>query len=83
MDEPFKLSDQRLPSLGCCLISTAALGLIGYFIWGSIRSSYRAEHESKAKYVLKLLTTVEAEYRAKDLDGNGVIDFWTGDVAGL
>src|SRR5438876_8635612 len=30
-----------------------------------------------------LFRSAEAEFRYKDVDGNGVEDFWTGDVAGL
>jgi len=29
------------------------------------------------------LATAQAEFRRLDLDGNGVADFWTGDVAGF
>ena len=29
------------------------------------------------------MATAEAEFRANDRDGNGILDFWTGDVSGL
>jgi hypothetical protein len=33
--------------------------------------------------MIKMLSSAEADFRANDRDGNGVQDFWTGDVAGL
>jgi hypothetical protein len=43
----------------------------------------RSETEQGGRTALRTLCTAEAEFRAKDRDGNGVRDFWTGDVAGL
>ena len=43
----------------------------------------RALNEQKASEVLSRLSAAEAYYRATDRDGNGIKDFWTGDVAGL
>lgn len=46
-------------------------------------SSGRASSERNASASLKTLATAEADFRANDRDGNGINDFWTGDVAGL
>lgn len=49
----------------------------------SFRSSRRASNERNASGCLKTLATAEADFRANDRDGDGVQNFWTGDVAGL
>lgn len=43
----------------------------------------RASNERNASASLKTLCTAQYDFRANDRDGNGVNDFWTGDVAGL
>src|SRR5262249_36477250 len=43
----------------------------------------RTENERSAAIIIKTLTSSEADFRQHDKDGNGVQDFWTGDVAGL
>jgi hypothetical protein len=54
--------------------------LVVYPEW---RSKRIARNERIAGTAIKSLTSAEADYRANDRDGNGVNDFWTGDVAGL
>jgi len=39
--------------------------------------------ELKAVRALASIHAAQADFRANDRDGNGVPDFWTGDVAGL
>ena len=46
-------------------------------------SSYRASNERAASSALKEIARANAEFKALDLDKNGVQDHWTGDVAGL
>lgn len=48
-----------------------------------LASSHRASNERQGCTALKTLTSAEADFRANDRDGNGVNDFWTGDVKGL
>jgi hypothetical protein len=43
----------------------------------------RMFNERHASTTMKVLTSAEADFRANDRDGNGVNDFWTGDIAGL
>jgi hypothetical protein len=43
----------------------------------------RARGKQKVTELLKTLTAAEADFRSNDRDGNGINDFWTGDVAGL
>lgn len=43
----------------------------------------RAENERKVSTMIKILSLAEVNFRDNDRDGNGVKDFWTGDVAGL
>lgn len=81
--DPFKTPGQRGPSIGCCIVLTVAIGILGFMAWSSIRTSNRARNERDAETGLKILANAQAECRAKDRDGNGVNDFWTGDIAGL
>jgi type II secretory pathway pseudopilin PulG len=61
----------------------AIIIVIAAFVVPGLLSSHRASNESEASTALQLLITAEADFRANDRDGNGVNDFWTGDVAGL
>jgi hypothetical protein len=45
--------------------------------------SSRQPHERSSSASLKTLTVAQVDFRANDRDGNGVQDFWKGDVAGL
>lgn len=58
----------------------AFLALWGLHGW---RARVIAENERTAGSGLKKLCEAEHEYRERDLDGNGVNDFWTGDIAAL
>ena len=42
-----------------------------------------AANERSASASLKTLATAEADFKANDRDGNGLKDFWVGDVSGL
>jgi type II secretory pathway pseudopilin PulG len=70
--------------LGC---GVAFIGILGAgFLFGWLpqkRGAERASNERNASISLKTLSSAEADFRANDRDGNGVQDFWTGDVAGL
>lgn len=44
---------------------------------------HRASNERCASTSLKTLASAQADYRANDRDGDGVNQFWRGDVAGL
>jgi type II secretory pathway pseudopilin PulG len=46
-------------------------------------ASQRAANERSAMVGLKNLATAEAIFRTSDSDGNGIEDFWTGDVRSL
>jgi hypothetical protein len=46
-------------------------------------SAAMAANERSASLSLKTLATAEADFRANDRDGNGLRDFWVGDVSGL
>jgi hypothetical protein len=70
------------------------LGVIGFLlllvaiamVWTSWKRAGTAEIDANEKAVreaLIKLARAEGEFRAKDLDGNRVLDFWTGDVASL
>ncbi len=60
-----------------------ALVVIGGFALRGLRQSQIASNERSVSAALKTLASAEADFRANDRDGNGVNDFWTGDVAGL
>jgi len=42
-----------------------------------------ASNERAASDALRQLVTAEADFRLHDRDGNGINDFWVGDVSGL
>jgi hypothetical protein len=65
--------------IGSAVLAALAL-TVGVPAW---RQRNRAENERAAATALKMLTSAEANFRASDLDGNKINDFWTGDVAGL
>ena len=59
-------------------------GQLRFFVLSQdARPGYLRTNEMSASGGLKLLSTMEADLRSNDRDGNGVNDFWTGDVAGL
>jgi hypothetical protein len=57
----------------------------GFLLWWlPARARKRlSENERTAVNMIKTLAWAQADFRANDRDGNGVKDFWTGDVAGL
>jgi hypothetical protein len=59
------------------LIVTMALSVPAYWTVG------RADSERNRAANLKTHASAEADFRGNDRDGNGVQDFWTGDVQGL
>lgn len=65
--------------VGCCFIVPviAAIAIPG------LLQAQRASNERNASATLKTLAAAEHDFRLNDRDGNGVNDFWTGDVAGL
>ncbi|MBV8878467.1 MAG: hypothetical protein JO332_00750 [Planctomycetaceae bacterium] len=71
-----------LPSSGFLVFLGVGVVISALAIPG-LRSSQRASNERSASTTLKTLTSAEADFRANDRDGNGVNDFWTGDVSGL
>ncbi len=44
---------------------------------------HRWRNERSASQALWTLTSAEADFRQNDRDGNGIQDFWTGDISGL
>ena len=46
-------------------------------------SAQRAANERNASASLKSVVTANHDFRSNDRDGNRIVDFWTGDVAGL
>lgn len=66
------------------ILGTGALGILlfAWFLpmWARGRM---ASNERAASAALKELRTAEADFRLHDRDGNGINDFWVGDVAGL
>jgi len=79
-----KLAKRRiwLPSVDMLVFLGVGVIITALCIPGLL-SSERASNERNASTSLKTLTSAEADFRANDRDGNGVNDFWTGDVSGL
>jgi hypothetical protein len=55
---------------------------IGYFVPKALRER-RWANERATRGAMRVLSVAEYGYRGQDLDGNGIKDFWTADVAGL
>jgi general secretion pathway protein G len=63
---------------------TAELGRLRFVVFAeNLKPQNIQRNEFLASVALRRLWDAQAEFRSKDLDGNGVHDFWTGDVAGL
>jgi len=66
---------------------TLLIGVVGVgflFWWHSVHvRERRLQNERSALSSMPLLARAESEFRTNDRDGNGIRDFWTGDVAGL
>jgi hypothetical protein len=60
-------------------VIAALFSLTLILLFSSTRHSGYSGYSSS----LKTLTSAEADFRANDRDGNGISDFWVGDVAGL
>jgi prepilin-type N-terminal cleavage/methylation domain-containing protein len=65
------------------MIVIAIIAIIAAIAIPGLLQSQRASNERNASTSLKTLASAEADFRANDRDGNGVGDFWTGDVKGL
>jgi Protein of unknown function (DUF2950) len=67
----------------------AALILLALFVVGVCvvypqwRMRVMMRNERSAGLHLRILCSTEADFRANDRDGNGINDFWTGDVSEL
>jgi hypothetical protein len=66
--------------LGVLLLLGVLSGLYAAHQWVQHR---RAASDRNAQQVLWFLASADGEFRAMDRDGNGIQDYWTGDVAGL
>ena len=59
-------------------------GLVSLAILYNFNHRPRMEdNERGASTAIKTLAIAEADYRTNERDGNGIKDYWTGDVAGL
>jgi hypothetical protein len=66
-------------------VLVAAVVLAGgvFMGWQYFERRTLEENERMAPAALKTLSAANADFRSNDRDGNGINDFWTGDVAGL
>lgn len=53
------------------------------FVAGGVVVHNKGSSERNASTTLKYLSTALSEYRANDLDGNRINEFWVGDIASL
>ena len=70
---------------GWWVVGGVLVGLIviGVWIMEVLFVSTRGPYTRNASASLKTIATAQADFRSNDRDGNGVADYWTGDVAGL
>lgn len=52
-----------------------------YVVYLRWRGNVLTANERSAALYLRILCTAEADYRANDLDGNGINDFWTANLS--
>lgn len=65
------------------VVLIVVLLIIGLVTLPGFLEARRKSNESKARSRLHSIATAEADFRANDRNGDKVLDFWTGDVAGL
>lgn len=65
------------------IIIIAVIAVIAAIAIPGLVSAQRAANERNASASLKTVVTANHDFRANDRDANRIIDFWTGDVAGL
>ncbi len=58
-----------------------AAGIASIVSW--VKKDQRESRERNAVACLRSIATTEFDFRQNDRDGNGIKDFWTGDVSGL
>jgi hypothetical protein len=63
--------------------STATAAIVAAIAIPGLLRARIASNERNAAATLKSLVTSEENFRANDLDGNGVNDYWVGDLSGL
>lgn len=77
----------RIPVLLIVLVAAVAalpvVAIVAAIAIPGLLASRRLANERIAQASLLTLCSAEIDFRANDRDGNGVNDFWTGDVAGL
>ena len=67
------------------VITTAVIVvvLLGLAVSLFLETGQPVSKERTASVMLKTISSAQADFRANDRDGNGVTDYWTGDVKGL
>ena len=63
-------------------MGTMSLLTIGAYAYSGYQDK-RSSNIQSAGNRLRSLASAQADFRGNDRDGNGIQDFWTGDVAGL
>ena len=73
---------RKFGSLGfAAILVIMAMGAVFAYMW--IHKENLQKNERNASATLKTLASAEASFRMNDTDGNGVKDYWTGDICGL
>ena len=65
------------------MVVLAIIAVIAAIAIPGLISSQRSSYERAASASMKSIAIAEADFRSNDRDGNGVNDFWVGDVKGL
>lgn len=83
MPDSHPCSDRRGFTVNHLMVIIAVIAVVASLMVPGLAQSRRASNERQASASLKTMASAEADFRANDRDGNGVNDFWTGDVKGL
>lgn len=70
-------------NLGGLLILLAVAAAAASMGLPSLVAAQRTNNERNASASLRSLATAQRDFRENDRDGNGVVDYWTADIAGL
>ena len=65
------------------LVVLGVAAVLAALFFPGLATSHRASNERAASIHLKTIASAEADFHMNDRDGNGVTDFWTGDLKGL
>jgi hypothetical protein len=75
--------ERGLTRTGVITIAVVCIAGLGVLVTLFLETAQPVSRERNAAMALKTISAAQADFRANDRDGNGVTDYWTGDVKSL